>query len=327
MSASARGEALLQHARDLVVGEAVARLDGDRRLDARGLLARRHRQQAVGVDLEGDADARRAGDHRRDAAQLEARERAAVATELALALHDVDRHRRLAVLEGGELLRARGRDRPVARDDASRPGRPSSRGRATAESRRAAAVVAAPRVAGQRVGLDRRAERDHLVRDRGSSAAAGRRTRRPRARTAGMRVEPPTSTTPSTSAVVDLGVAQRLAHAAERAVDQRLGRSRRTRSRVIGASTARRSSSVACERRVDRRRRQRFLGRARGDQQRRACPRRASGGQPAWRERPAGERAVEVVAAERRVAAGRDHLEHALGQRSSEMSKVPPPRS
>ena len=44
----------------------------------RGLLARRHRQQAVGIDLEGDADARRARHHRRDAAQLEARQRAAV---------------------------------------------------------------------------------------------------------------------------------------------------------------------------------------------------------------------------------------------------------
>ena len=69
------------------------------------LLARRHAEQAVGVDLEGHADARRAGHHRRDAAQLEARQRAAVGDQLALALHHVDRQRGLAVLVGGEVLR------------------------------------------------------------------------------------------------------------------------------------------------------------------------------------------------------------------------------
>ena len=91
MSSSALAKALAQHARDVVVGQAVARLDGDRGLDARGLLARPDCEQPVGVDLEGHADARRAGDHRRDAAQLEARQRAAVGDQLALALHDVQR--------------------------------------------------------------------------------------------------------------------------------------------------------------------------------------------------------------------------------------------
>jgi hypothetical protein len=101
---------ILQHARDLVVAQAVGRLDGDRGFHAGTRLARRHRQQAVGIDLVGHADARRAGRHRRDAAQLEARQRTAVGHQLALALHHVHGQRGLAVLEGGEFLRARARE-------------------------------------------------------------------------------------------------------------------------------------------------------------------------------------------------------------------------
>ena len=194
-------ERFLQHPRDLVVGQAVRRLDDDRRLDAGRLLARRHRQQAVGVDLERHADARRARRHRRNAAQLEARERAAVRDQLALALHHVDRHRRLAVLERRELLRARDRDRRVARDDLlDEPAHrlEPERQRDHVEQQ---PVVARRTVAGEQVGLDRRAERDHLVRievrerrlaeefgDRaaGSAACASRRrpARRPRCRPA-----------------------------------------------------------------------------------------------------------------------------------------------
>ena len=206
-------EALLQHAARS--RRRTGRSDGLTSIDAstpERLLARATPQQAVGVDLEGHADARRAGRHRRDAAQLEARQRAAVGDQLALALHHVDRHRGLAVLEGGEVLRRARRDGRVARDDAldqAAHGLDAERQRDHVEQQ---PVVAAARCCRPAVGLDRGAERDDLVGVRGWSAAAGRRTRRPRARTCGMRVAPPTSTTPLTSSCVELGVAQRLAH-------------------------------------------------------------------------------------------------------------------
>ncbi len=110
-------ERVLQHPRDLVVGESVRRLHHDRRFHARRLLARGYGQQPVRIDLERHLDARSARDHRRNAAKLEARERAAVGDLLALALNDMDRHRRLAVLVRREFLRTRDRDRRVARDD------------------------------------------------------------------------------------------------------------------------------------------------------------------------------------------------------------------
>ena len=156
------GEAFLQHARDLVVAQPIGRLDHDGRFDPGGLLARRDRQQAVGVHLEGDLDARSSRDHRRDAAQLEARERAAIRHQLALALHHVHGHRGLTVLEGRELLRARGRDRAVARDDSlyqSAHRLESERQRNHVEQQQ----LIGTGVAGQRVGLDRRAQRDDLV--------------------------------------------------------------------------------------------------------------------------------------------------------------------
>ena len=84
---------------------------------AGGLLARRDRKQAVGVDLESHTDARRAGHHGRNAAQFEARQAAAIGNQFTFALDHLDRHRRLAVLEGGEFLRPRDRDRRIARDD------------------------------------------------------------------------------------------------------------------------------------------------------------------------------------------------------------------
>ena len=59
----------------------------------------------------------RPGGHRRDAAQLEAAERPVVGGHLALALQDVDVHRRLAVDERREHLAAARRDRRVAQDD------------------------------------------------------------------------------------------------------------------------------------------------------------------------------------------------------------------
>jgi hypothetical protein len=138
---------------------------------------------------------------------------AALADQLAFALHHVQRHRGLAVLEGGEVLRARHRHRAVARDDLlDQPahGLQAQRQRVHVEQQQAARRGA---VAGQLVGLDRRAQRHRLV---GVDAGQGSRPKKAvtAARTAGMRVEPPTSTTPSTSAGFSLRVAQRAAHRA-----------------------------------------------------------------------------------------------------------------
>ena len=91
-------------------------------------------------------------------------ERPAVGDFLALALHDVDRHRGLAVLVRRELLRARDRDRRIARNDLL--GEPAHR--LEAERQRdhveQQPVVVALAIAGELVGLDRRAERDDFVR-------------------------------------------------------------------------------------------------------------------------------------------------------------------
>ena len=163
------------------------------------LLARGHRQQAVGVDLERHPDARRARDHRRNAAQLEARERAAIGDLLALALHDVDRHRGLAVLERRELLRARdgivelrGMIFSASPPIVSRPsdsGITSSSSQSSSRSRLPASLlawIAAPS-ATTSSGL-------RLVSGGWPKNSATAR------RTCGMRVAPPTSTTPLMSA-------------------------------------------------------------------------------------------------------------------------------
>jgi molybdate transport system substrate-binding protein len=82
----------------------------DERLHTRSQFARRHGQQAVGVDLIGDANPRCARGHRRDAAQFKLCQRAAIADQLALALDHMDRHRGLAILESSEFLSSRARD-------------------------------------------------------------------------------------------------------------------------------------------------------------------------------------------------------------------------
>ena len=104
-------------------------------------------------------------------------ERAAIGDQLALALHHVDRHRGLAVLEGGELLRARHRDRRVARDDLL------DQAAHRLEAERQRNHVEQQPVVARRRGC-RRARSPASPRparppcpDRGWSAASGRRTR------------------------------------------------------------------------------------------------------------------------------------------------------
>ncbi len=72
---------------------------------------------AVGVDVEGDLDLRDAARGRRDAGELEGAQRLVVAGELALALEDLDRDRRLVVVGGREGLAPLGGDGGVALDE------------------------------------------------------------------------------------------------------------------------------------------------------------------------------------------------------------------
>ena len=172
---------------------------------------RAHAQQAVGIDREGHADARGAGRHRRDAAQLEARQAAAIRDQVALALHHVQRQGGLAVLVGGEVLRLGRGDGLVARHDAldqAAHGLDAQRQRNHVQQQQ----VAAPgrcRPAGwpgsRRPAPPLRPGFRLVSGSRPKNSATARWT-------CGMRVEPPTSTTPCTSSLGQLGVAQRLAH-------------------------------------------------------------------------------------------------------------------
>jgi hypothetical protein len=76
-----------------------------------------HVHDAVGVDVEGDLDLRDAARGRGDASQLEHAELLVVRGDLPLALEDLDLHRRLVVVGGGEDLRALGRDGRVPLDE------------------------------------------------------------------------------------------------------------------------------------------------------------------------------------------------------------------
>src|SRR5438067_7166734 len=95
-------EGVAQHALDVGIREAVGGLHRHRRFGAGGAFARIDGKEAIGVDLKSYPDARGARRHRRYALQLEARERAAVGDKLALALHDMEAHARLPILERGE---------------------------------------------------------------------------------------------------------------------------------------------------------------------------------------------------------------------------------
>ncbi|EIM97742.1 NAD-specific glutamate dehydrogenase [Paraburkholderia hospita] len=306
-----RLEAVFEHARDVVVGEPIRRLHDHRCLHARMLLARKHGQQTVRIDLIGDADARRARRHRRNAAQLEARERTAIGHEFALALDDVNRHRRLAVLEGREFLRACDGNGRVARDDLLGEAAhrfDAERQRNHVEQQPVVAVGAA--VAREQVGLDRRAERDDLIwieigQRRLAEKVFDRAADHRHARRAADEHD-----------AVDIGrrqlrVAQRLFRRAERALNQRLCDC--FERRFVDGDV---DLCGACERYLDRsarRRRQRFLRDAhRVEQQAHVLGRQRLGGNVSLLQHMTIQRVIEVVAAERRIAARREYFENAL---------------
>jgi len=298
-------ESFAQHARHVIVGQAVAGLDHHRGLDTRGQFARRRRQQAVCVDLKRDPDARSASGHRRDAAQLEARERAAVGHQFTLALHHMDGHGRLAILEGGELLRLGHRNGGIALDDAfdqAAHGFDAQRQRDHVEQQQ----LALARIAGQSVGLDGGTQSHHLVR---VEVGQRRPPRIGRHRTPHRRHARRTAHQHDALhfAEVDPGITHDLAQYADRAFDQRPGRG------VKRFAVDRHIERAAGQLDADTRpllRGQRLFGRTRRGQNGLLVARRV--GYPSClRQRPCRERTIEVVAAECRVAAGGDHLEHA----------------
>ncbi|EID10575.1 putative NAD-specific glutamate dehydrogenase [Mycobacterium xenopi RIVM700367] len=107
---------VLDHPVDLFLGQGRAFLDTDRVLLAGALVLGGDVHDAVGVDVEGDLDLRHAARRRRDTGQLEGTQQLVVRSDLALTLIDLNHHRRLVVVGGGERLTALGRDRGVAFD-------------------------------------------------------------------------------------------------------------------------------------------------------------------------------------------------------------------
>src|SRR6266480_2801806 len=109
-------DGFLEHALDLGIVDAVARLDFDGMLLTAAKILGAHLQDAVSVDQEFHFNARqscRRGRH----SQREARKRAAVFREFAFALEDVDVDAGLIVdASGVKFLRARG-NRGIARND------------------------------------------------------------------------------------------------------------------------------------------------------------------------------------------------------------------
>ena len=115
---------------------------------------------AVGVDVEGHLDLRHAARSRRDAAEAEAAEGAVVTRHRALALAHVDLDRGLVVGGRGEGLRLAGRDRGVARDE---HGHHAAEGLDAEAQRGHVDEHDVGHVAGEHARLDRRAEADDLV--------------------------------------------------------------------------------------------------------------------------------------------------------------------
>ena len=110
------GFGFLDHAVDLVLRQAGTTGDGHGLFLAGALVLGGHVHDAVGVDVEGDFDLRDATRSRSDAGQFEGAQRLVVASELTLALVDLDEHGRLVVFSGGEDFGTLRRDGGVALD-------------------------------------------------------------------------------------------------------------------------------------------------------------------------------------------------------------------
>src|SRR2546430_10725807 len=153
-------DGLLEHTFDFGIVDAVAGLDFDGMLVAGAKVFRAYLQDAVSVDQEFYLDAWKAGGRGRNS-QSEASERAAVLSQLAFPLQNVDVNAGLIVDTGGvKLLCARG-DRGVARNnfcDGSAVSLDAERKRRDVEQQHGFDALV------QNAGLRGRAERHDFVR-------------------------------------------------------------------------------------------------------------------------------------------------------------------
>jgi len=107
---------LAHHAFDLFLVQVGRRGDGHFLLFARCFIPRRHIQDAIGVNIEGDFDLRQATRRRRDAFQAEAAQAHIVASHRSFALQHMHIHGGLIVFRGGEHFGFLHRDGGVALD-------------------------------------------------------------------------------------------------------------------------------------------------------------------------------------------------------------------
>ena len=128
---------------------------------ARGVVLRRHVQNAVGVDVERDLDLRHAARRRRNSAQLELAQRAVLRRHRPLALQHVNLDLGLGVRRRREGLRLLRRDRRVARNHRRRHAAQRFDRQC---QRRHVEQQQVLHLARQHARLHRRADRDHFVR-------------------------------------------------------------------------------------------------------------------------------------------------------------------
>ena len=197
----------------------------------------------------------------------------------------------------------------VARRRCARPGRPWSRCPSDSGITSSSSRSPAPALPASGLAWMRGAQRHHLVRVRGWSAARGRRTRRPRAAPAACGSSRRPAPRPRSSSLSTLASRSALRTAAmvrstngraiasnSRAIDGDATPARRRRVQANGARSASDSASLAARAAIA---------------ARRACRRRCRRCTPACASTQSASARSIVVAAERRVAAGGDHLEHA----------------
>ena len=124
---------VLHHPLDVVLAQTTLVVrDGDLVLASCALVRRRHIQDPVGVDVEGDLDLGHSARCRGDVGQLKLAEQVVVLGHGSLALVHLDEHAGLVVRVGRERLRLFGRDRRVALDET----RHHTAGRLDAEGQR-----------------------------------------------------------------------------------------------------------------------------------------------------------------------------------------------
>ena len=95
---------ILHHALHFFLGQPAGGLDADFVFLAGRLVLGRDVQDAIGVDVKGDFDLRHAARRRRNVGQVELAETLVAGSHLALALQNVDGHRRLVIVGRREDL-------------------------------------------------------------------------------------------------------------------------------------------------------------------------------------------------------------------------------